>query len=261
MSTGSGFTTRELYTNGEEAVFDAARPVIVNGIDFAADRSDLVDRTVAVMLARITDDKRLTQREASKRYEEARPRILGGLLDALVQALRGRDSVKIDKSPRMADFYEVAVAAEPALGIAPGTFASAYAGSQEASAETVAESDIVVKAVRAFMARRALSEPTEWRGTAGELYAELGRVEFVGVDPRWKKYVPNPVALGKRLTRASPTLRQLGIIPTPPGPKDRPRAWHLEQTASAEPLSKRNGEASKQRKRPAKRPAKKARAA
>src|SRR5262249_36458747 len=32
LSTGSGFATRALYTNDEEALFDAKRPVLLNGI-------------------------------------------------------------------------------------------------------------------------------------------------------------------------------------------------------------------------------------
>ena len=35
LSTGGGFGTRELYTNDEEMLFDAMRPVVLNGIDGA----------------------------------------------------------------------------------------------------------------------------------------------------------------------------------------------------------------------------------
>jgi hypothetical protein len=32
LSTGGGFSVRALYTNNDEVLFDAARPIILNGI-------------------------------------------------------------------------------------------------------------------------------------------------------------------------------------------------------------------------------------
>ncbi len=40
LSTGGGFGTRALYTDGEEAIFDAMRPQILNGINPVALRGD-----------------------------------------------------------------------------------------------------------------------------------------------------------------------------------------------------------------------------
>lgn len=40
LSTGGGLSTRELYSNDEEALFTARRPVIINGIDDLATRAD-----------------------------------------------------------------------------------------------------------------------------------------------------------------------------------------------------------------------------
>ena len=44
LSTGGGFSTRTLYENDEETVFDAMRPVVVNGIEEVATRSDPLTR-------------------------------------------------------------------------------------------------------------------------------------------------------------------------------------------------------------------------
>ena len=44
LATGGGFATRELYTDADEVLFNATRPVIVNGIEELATRSDLLDR-------------------------------------------------------------------------------------------------------------------------------------------------------------------------------------------------------------------------
>jgi hypothetical protein len=44
LATGGGFSTRELYTDSEEVLFDAVRTVILNGIEELAMRGDLLDR-------------------------------------------------------------------------------------------------------------------------------------------------------------------------------------------------------------------------
>ena len=46
ISTGGSYAARKLYTDGEEAVIDAKRPVILNGIDEVVARGDLDSRTI-----------------------------------------------------------------------------------------------------------------------------------------------------------------------------------------------------------------------
>ncbi len=41
LSTGGGFSTRTLYENREQELFDATRPAILNGITDVATRPDL----------------------------------------------------------------------------------------------------------------------------------------------------------------------------------------------------------------------------
>jgi hypothetical protein len=44
LATGGGFAVRQLYTDQDEVLFDAARPVILNGIEDIVTRPDLADR-------------------------------------------------------------------------------------------------------------------------------------------------------------------------------------------------------------------------
>ena len=46
LATGGGFAVRQLYTDQDEVLFDAARPVILNGIEEIVTRPDLADRAV-----------------------------------------------------------------------------------------------------------------------------------------------------------------------------------------------------------------------
>jgi len=50
LATGAGFAVRSLYTNDEETLFDAARPIILNGIEDVVIRQDLADRALFLTL-------------------------------------------------------------------------------------------------------------------------------------------------------------------------------------------------------------------
>src|SRR5262249_1894502 len=128
LATGGAYATRTLYTDDEETILAAERPIILNGIEDIGTRSDLLDRSLIVELPRIEPNALLTEDVFRRDFERARPRILGALLDAVSAALRRLPTVKraATEWPRMADFAQWAVAAELALGLNAGEFLKAY---------------------------------------------------------------------------------------------------------------------------------------
>ena len=106
LSTGGGFATRLLYTDDEERLFNAARPILLNGIVDVVARGDLADRCVALQLAPIPDTKRRREREFWDAFDHDHSSILGALLDGVVYGLRELPNVHLDHLPRMADFAE-----------------------------------------------------------------------------------------------------------------------------------------------------------
>jgi hypothetical protein len=202
LSTGGGFATRELYTDGEEVIFNAMRPVIINGIENVVERSDLYDRSVTVVCPYISPERRRDEERFWKDFDAARPRILGALLDAVSCALSNISSVNFYVLPRMADFARWIEAASPALGWTPGEFLAAYGrniGKANASAlEASAAADEVLKLVLPF------------GGTATQLLALLDRQAEEKVRKRrgWPK---SPRALSGALRRIAPNLRVIGI--------------------------------------------------
>ena len=74
LATGGGFSTRTLYENDEETIFNAQRPVILNGIEDLATRSDLLDRCILVNLPRIDEDTRRPRRRRAVRAGPRRDR-------------------------------------------------------------------------------------------------------------------------------------------------------------------------------------------
>ncbi len=204
LATGGGFAVRQLYTDQDEVLFDAARPVILNGIEDIVTRPDLADRAVFLTLEPIPEERRRPEGELWAAFETERPRILGVLLDAVVEGLRRLPQTRLEKLPRMADFALWATACETAMWPA-GTFWTAYCGNRDEAVAGVIEADPVAAVVRSFMTTR-----TEWTGTASDLLGALG--EAVGERVAKSKTWPdNPRALAGRLRRAATFLRKIGI--------------------------------------------------
>ena len=153
LATGGGFAVRQLYTDQDEVLFDAARPVILNGIEDTVTRPDLADRAVFLTLEAIPEEQRRSEAELWAAFDAERPRILGALLDAAVQGLKMLPDTTLERLPRMADFALWATACETALWPA-GTFWSAYCGNRDEAVENVIEADPVAAAVRAVMEER-----------------------------------------------------------------------------------------------------------
>jgi hypothetical protein len=204
LATGGSFAIRRLYTDDEEVLFEAARPILLNGIEDVISRPDLGDRAIFLTLTPISEAQRRPEHELWHAFEITRPRILGALLDAVVHGLRAVGRVPHDRLPRMADFALWAAACETAFWPA-GTFARAYAANRRAAIEGIVEADPVAACVRSIMLDRAI-----WAGSASDLLrlcAESAR-ENISKAPTWAK---NPRALAGHLRRAQTFLRTLGI--------------------------------------------------
>src|SRR5262249_3970159 len=103
LSTGGGFATRQLYTDDGEMLFDAMRPIILNGIEDVAIRPDLVAQSLMLALPPLDDNDRRSEKELWAAFAQDRAGILGVLLDAVALGLGQLDQVHIEKLPRMAD--------------------------------------------------------------------------------------------------------------------------------------------------------------
>jgi hypothetical protein len=205
LATGGGFATRMLHTDGDEVLFDAVRPIILNGIEDFIIQPDLADRTLFLTLEEIPDNQRRPESELWAAFEVKRPRILGALLDAIVRGLKMLPNTKLARLPRMADFALWICACEGALW-KPGTFMAAYDDNRAAAVETVLEADAVGTAVLSLMSNRSA-----WEGTATDLLAALCG-ETTDAVQRLRKWPKDGRALSGRLRRATPGLRKLGVI-------------------------------------------------
>src|SRR5262245_6099946 len=205
LASGGGFAVRQLYTDDDEVLFQAARPILLNGIEEVISRADLGDRAIFLTLAPIDEAQRRSENELWRDFEVARPRTLGALLDAAVHGRRSLGRVRLDRLPRMADFALWAAACETALWPA-GTFARAYEANRRTAIEGMVDADSVAACVREIMAERS-----SWTGSAADLLRASPGRGGAGSSTDRTGWPSNPRALAGRLRRVQTPLRAVGI--------------------------------------------------
>lgn len=214
LATGSGFAKRQLYTDDDEVLFNAQRPLILNGIEELATRGDLLDRAIVLYLPSIPKGMRRDEEQFWRTFHTARPRILGTLLDIVSAALGKLPAVRLEESPRMADFARWASAAAGTCGWCLETprgtlmgyeaFLRAYTENIEAVRDLELEASIVARAIQELVDRGA------WKGTATDLLNELSAL--IGKDHiRSREWPKSPHALSTALRRLAPSLRAVGV--------------------------------------------------
>jgi len=203
-------STRELYTDSEEALFDIQRPIILNGIDALTTRGDLLGRAILLHLPRIEDGARRTETAIKAELERIRPGVLGAILDVISHGLRALPGVKLESMPRMADFAEWVTACEGALGWERGEFLAAFEENQRESKAALIENDMFAVSLVEFI--NGLPDPEEGiTDTAGGLLSILNtRSNITGgnMPAGWPKTAKGA---GNKLRRLIPALRAVGI--------------------------------------------------
>lgn len=232
LATGGGYATRALYTDGEETVFDAQRPVILNGIGVFVTRGDLQDRTLSLELVEIAPHERRRKADVDADIDAARPRLLGALLDAAVIGLRRQPDVVLGRLPRMADFTAWVVACEPAFA-EEGEFMAAW----QAAANSALPDDIAADPFVAAAIEMLSNMPRDqdgariWEGASADLAARL--------NPEGKRRdLPRSAnAARSALERASPLLARAGVRVTRLPRGSRKRSLRLTLTEGPSPPS------------------------
>jgi hypothetical protein len=205
LSTGGGFAIRELYTNTEETILDAQRPVILNGIDDLAIRQDLFDRAIVLNHPSIPEASRRPESDLWKAFEVVQPNILGALCTAVATALAHYAAIELPCTPRMADFAKWVVAATPALGWSEADFLNTYTRNRRDAVELGLEASLVAGLIRSL-----LDKHKEWHGTASELLNEF-RHDASDTDQRSRAWPRSAHALTGQIRRLMPALRSIGI--------------------------------------------------
>lgn len=205
IATGGGFSTRKLYTDSDEVLFNAQRPIILTAINDPSRRDDLRDRTMIATLPPIQDHRRISEKDFWESFNHAHPFLFGALLDGLSAAVRNFSHMQLDKTPRMADAALWVTAAEEGLGWNHGAFLMSYDENRQSAVETFVEDDLFGSAILDLV-----SEIGELTKTCGDLQWVLdARVgDHVRKSREWPK---SPRGVRAALERIAPALRRVGV--------------------------------------------------
>ena len=205
LSTGGGFATRALYTDDEEKVLDAKRPVIFTSIEEVATRGDLLDRSLPIELRPITKSERQTEDAFWARFRVVLPRLFGALLDLCSAAQRELPGVELAEHPRMADFAELGVAIERGASWPPGSFLRAYSQSRQDAAQTPLDRSPLTPHLM-----KLAGEQDGFEGTASVLLERLNSAA-TEEEQRSKSWPKDPTRPSGALKRLAPSLRERDI--------------------------------------------------
>lgn len=206
LSTGTGFTTRKLYTSTDEVQMLCKNPVVINTISTFPIRQDLADRSVIVKLTFIPPEKRKTHKDIWKDWEEDRPLILGSLCNAVSACLKNYDKISVGELPRMADFAKWVVAGEEKLPWEKGTFMETMNRVRGILVDDAIEADATALMVLKLMGGRDV-----WTGSASELLDRLQKCLEQGKH-KYPDFPKIPNQLSRNLNKISAFLREKGIL-------------------------------------------------
>ena len=203
VATGATFATRKLYTNAEESVIRAKRPVTLNGIGASITAQDLVDRAISLELPVIEDRREAAGIEAE--FDRLHPALLGALLGLFAKALVILPSITIerDRRPRLIEFARLGSAVAEAMGKTTDDFLGEFEAMKAESIGRTIDASPVASALLSYLEGRPdrLSEYTVKR-----LFESLDRPDGGEAWPRWPEGIcrcPAPCRAGSAHLRGS----------------------------------------------------------
>ena len=199
-STGGSFAKRALFTDDDDCIYNFKRCIGLNGINLLVTKPDLLDRTVLLHVQRIADDKCKTEAEIESQFEKIKPEILGGMFDALAEAMAIFPSVDLKKLPRMADFAKWGYSIAEALGKGQGEqFIADYGANVNRQTAEVLRNNSLCLAVTLFMRNKSF-----WEGTVQTAFALLS--QKVDVSKTDSTFPPDSKNLRRHLERIEAIL-------------------------------------------------------
>lgn len=204
LATGGGFAKRKLYSDADESVINAKRPVVLNGISAAITAQDLIDRAISIETPVIT--KRTEINEILCTYEEKHSMLLGALLDIFAQSLMRLPMIQLPSKncPRLIEFTRLGMAIAEVVGQTSDEFLEAFNTCRhESIARTIDASPVASALIEWFDKRNRQKTDLPLK----VLFAQVEIFRPNGSDS-WPR---SPKGFGDALRRAAPALRQIGI--------------------------------------------------
>lgn len=203
--TGASQVRRMLYTDDDDVIFNVKNCVMINGINNPATRPDLLDRSITINSRRLGDTTIIKkEKELIEEFQELMPYILGTIFEVVSRAINIKNTLEIDRLPRMADAFEWGCAITEALDIDKEIFINAYYKNYDAQTEEFLDFNLVARSITSFM-----TDKIEWEGTPSELLELLRK--YVSEDEARQTFWPKAAnILSRQLNRIKPVMEEAG---------------------------------------------------
>lgn len=204
--TKGSMQMRTLYTTKDETVLKFRSNLVINGIDFLADQTDLLNRCIMIELDTIPEAERKTEVELDAEIKKVMPELMGGLYD-VIQKVLGMEELSVSKLHRMADYELLAIKAAKAMGFTVEEFQSMFDQNIQNMHDTFAMSDITIKALSMLMADRDM-----WEGSVSELHMACYNVLNGNVlKSEMAAFPKDASAFSQRIKSMVEQLKHIGI--------------------------------------------------
>jgi hypothetical protein len=206
--TGDGFSKRELYSDDNDIIYSFQSGIGLNGINLVVQKADLLDRSILLGLERIPRNKRKTELEFWKAFEERKAFLLGAIFDVVAGALKEYKNIHLKELPRMSDFTLWGCAIAKALGYTQESFITAYYNNIDKQNDEAIEANPVGKAIVELML-----DTDFWEGQPSELLSELDKITGkLKINTNSRDWPKSASSLSKKLQLVSVNLAESGII-------------------------------------------------
>jgi len=208
VTTGTGASVRRNYSDTDEVLFTACRPIVMNGIPELSVRPDLADRTLRVDCQFIPDGRRRTDEEVHSQFTALHPSLLGALFQATSTAIANKKEMarRVQRLPRLADVAIQAESAAQALGWEAGKAVGLMLETRSRYRARTLMNDPLATTLIAHAKRCWSTAWLSFVGTATELLEELKQHS---AQPKDLPKTANQ--LSGRLKEIEPVLREAGV--------------------------------------------------
>ncbi|MGD1837822.1 MAG: hypothetical protein ACPKPY_07165 [Nitrososphaeraceae archaeon] len=205
--TGTSHSKRKLYSDDDDIPYRYKKILGFAGINVIFKEPDALDRSIKIELERIREENNIPDSKIEQELKQQIPGLLGYIFDIVSKALAIKDSIRLDRLPRMADFAEWGEAIARALGYSPLEFINTYFENIGEQNVEIIEDDPFAYAISKFIDYERQSWISSPRIFIDHLknYAENNNIESI-------KFPKNPQAVSRRLNKIKSNLREgLGI--------------------------------------------------
>ena len=204
--TKGSMSTRKLYTTKDEMILEFRSSLIINGIEFLTDQSDLLERCVMLELQPIPETERKTEAVLESEFNKIQPMLLGGLYD-IIRKMFQMDEVTVSNLNRMADFEMTGIKTAIAMGYTAEWFQDILNNNIRSMNRAFADEEIVVKAMVELMKNKSQYQASMSQCCMDCQSAIKGKV----LASELTSYPKSSASFSHRLKGLKKHLEQMGI--------------------------------------------------